>query len=164
MFGWQLWWCPAAAIPTIPPSANVCLVGTAIFPPPIEGGWGGTPQPLSLPLRMPGHCIVLMATVVVLVVMSSALVAIGAVSASLLPLSSLVPCTAVVITVSTWWVDVAVGGSLLILVVVRSSLVVVVELVPPPHLSSSPWVPPHSSSWLCGAPGHCCGYECSCSS
>ena len=98
---------------------------TAISPPPIEGGWegGGIPQPLSLPLRMPlllwsSHCPRGYHSCLGCRVLIGALVIIGAVGASLLPSSSLVPHPTVVITVGAWWVNVAVGASPLVLVVV----------------------------------------------
>ena len=76
MFGWRLWWCPTATIPTIPPQPLCALLGHSHLPP---------PPPLRVVGRHPtatvatiedapcccGHHVVLMATVVVLVVASS---------------------------------------------------------------------------------------------
>ena len=107
---------------------------TAITPP-IEGGWGCTPQPLSPPLRMGypcccGHCVVTSSSVH----LSSS----GCGCLPLLPSSSLVSCPAVVVTVGAWWVDVAVSASPLILMVVWSPRSSLWSWCPP-------WVPPAHS-------------------
>ena len=112
----------AAAIPTIPPSAVVCLIGSQPSPP-VEGGWGcthchtvedGVPPALLL---WSSHCCILI----------GALIIIRAVGAS--PCCHHHPwCPALLLASPLvhgglmWW-----------------------------------WVPPCSSLWLCGPPGHHCG-------
>ena len=148
-----------APLPPLPPSSPQLLCASLGHSHllPIEGGWGCTPQLLLLLLRMGypllpwslccprGYCSCLGCHVLV-----GALIFIGAVGASLLLLSFLVPHPAVIVTVGAWWVDVAVVASLLVLVAVWSPQSSWSWC--PPYSSSWPWVPPRSSSWLCGAP------------
>ena len=157
----------AAAIPTIPPSAVVCLIGSQPSPP-VEGGWGcthchtvedGVPPALLL---WSSHCCILI----------GALIIIRAVGAS--PCCHHHPwCPALLLAsllvhggLMWWWVPpcsslwlcgppghhCGVGAH-------HGCLLLVIEAMGDPRTHHHGHVvPPWWSLWLC--PHHCCGYGC----